>query len=523
MGKKIVIFLAFIAITWGLIAGIKAGKDDNINIENNLENEIQENYIDELNLPLIEVDTLNPLRTRNLQVANMLSLIYEPLINFKSDESLEKILLEEFAKLDSNTWIVKLKKDILWHNGKTLTANDVIFTFNTLINNELTYSKNLSNVKEIIKLDDYSIKIILENNDDYFIGKLNFPIISENYFKESFEGEEKSNKPMGTGPYKYLDTNSENIINLKFNESWHKENKAKLQKINLYKNASYGEAIKAFKSAKVDIIVTNMSNWQDKFGTIGLNAYSFENSEYEVLIPNCNNGALQENSVRRAILQGINRENLVNSVYNDNAVIRDIPIHTNSKNSINNAEYNLEKAKQILINAGWIQNENGWQKDINGKKQTLSFNLLVNKENKDKVQVAEKIRIDLEELGIKINIKEVTKESLLTSILNDNFDIALTSFDIKSEYFILEQLKENSEINYSNYVSDQMNKLLQDMEESEELYNENIHTLASFYKNDAPYIGLYFKTSTILTNKSVKGNFEPTWSNYYRNITSFCK
>ena len=43
------------------------------------------------------------------------------------------------------------------------------------------------------------------------------------------------------------------------------------------------------------------------------------------------------------------------------------------------------------------------------------------------------------------------------------------------------------------------------------------------YKNDAPYIGLYFKTSTMLTNKSVKGNFEPTWSNYFRNITSFCK
>ena len=49
--------------------------------------------------------------------------------------------------------------------------------------------------------------------------------------------------------------------------------------------------------------------------------------------------------------------------------------------------------------------------------------------------------------------------------------------------------------------------------------NENMYSFAQLYKNDAPYIGLYFKTSTILTNKSVKGDFEPTWSNYFRNIT----
>ena len=39
----------------------------------------------------------------------------------------------------------------------------------------------------------------------------------------------------------------------------------------MFKYASYGEAVKAFKSAEVDVIVTNMSEWKDKFGTIGLN------------------------------------------------------------------------------------------------------------------------------------------------------------------------------------------------------------------------------------------------------------
>lgn len=518
-------FFAFIVIAWGVSVGFKSVKfefedvDENINIEE-VSNEV---YIDEINLPLIEVDSLNPLKTKNNQVLSVLKLIYEPMVDFDSDESLEFILLDEYAKLDSKTWIFKLKQDVLWHNNEKFKSNDVIFTFNMLKNNDLIYSNNLSNVKEVVKLDDYSIKVILENEDDYFISKLNFPIISENYFKD-FNSEEKASKPMGTGAYKYLSSNNDESIILEFNSSWHIDESAKLKKINLFKYASYGEAVKAFKSAEVDVIVTNMSEWKDKFGTIGLNSYSFENSEYEVIIPNCSNLALSDNSVRRAILQAINRENLINSVYGDNASISDIPIHTNSKNSINNAEYDLEKAKQILINAGWIQETDGiWQKEIDSKIQKLKFELLVNKDNIKKVEVAEKIKNDLNEIGIPITIKQVQNDNLKKALLEDKFELALTSFDIKNEYFVQEQISNSSKLNYANYNSDSMQNIIDNMKINYDFYKDNIHFLAQLYKNDAPYIGLYFKTSTIITNKSVKGNFEPSWSNYYRNITSFCK
>ena len=178
--------------------------------------------------------------------------------------------------------------------------------------------------------------------------------------------ETKAEKMVGTGPYKYSQTNSDGSIELLFNKSWWNGEEAKLNKITVYKYSTYGEAVKAFKSAEVDMIVTNMTSWKEKFGTIGMNSYSFENTEYEAIVPNCQNVVLSESSVRRAILQAINRENIINSVYNENATISDIPIHTNSKNSITNAEYNIEKAKQILINAGWEQTETFWHKEING-------------------------------------------------------------------------------------------------------------------------------------------------------------
>lgn len=523
--RKIVMFLIVIAIVCGLVVGIKNVKIEPVkNKDINLENISTEIYVDELNLAISEVDTLNPLKTKNSQVAAILSLIYEPLINYKSNEEIEGILAAEWSKIDSYTWIIKLRENVTWHSGTKFSVDDVLFTFNLLQNNDLVYSDNVKNIKEIQRLDDYSLKIILNETDDYFINKLNFPIMPEYYFKnEGFNSENKINRPVGTGAYKYFNVDDAGNIELEANLLWWKKDVTKLRKINLYKYDTYGEAIKAFKSTEVDLIITNMSEWQEKFGTIGINSYSFESSEYEVLIPNCNDDALGESSVRKAILQGINRENIINSIYNDNASISDIPIHTNSKNSINNAEYDLEKAKQTLINAGWIQNENGWQKEINGVWQTLSFNLLVNSESEKKIEVAEKIKNDMAELGIKITVKKASLDSIKNSIEQDKFDLILTSFDIKNETAIQENILKDSLKNYSNYSSEKMENLLDKLSIDDVNYNDNMNAFAQLYKNDLPYIGLYFKTSTMLTNKSVKGNFEPTWSNYFRNITSFCK
>lgn len=526
LGKKIVFFMIVIAIVLGIVSGVKSVKfeDKESLIETPLDKEvITEIYRDELNLSISEYDTFNPLKTKNSDVKNILSLVYEPLISHNQNEDIEYILAESFAKLDSFNWIIKIRDDIKWHSGVNFSASDVAFTISTLRNNELTYSSNLKNVKEVEILSENSIKIVLNDADDFFISKLNFPVIPEYYFKgDNFNNESRFLKFVGTGPYKYSNASDE-IIELSYNTSWWKNEDIKLKKIYVYRYSTYGEAVKGFKASEIDMIITNMSDWKEKFGTIGINSYPFENSEYEMIVPNCNNVALSENSVRRAILQAINRENIVSTIYNDNARISDIPIHNNSKNSITNAEYDVEKAKQILINASWQQTENGWVKEINKKKYYLNFTLMVSNENENKIAVAEKIKNNLEEIGIKITLNKVKNEKLKSNILQDNFELAIVSIDVKNEMFVQNLVDFENEYNYANYNSDAIKSIVQTLKIDKNNYDDNFYKFLSILKNDAPYIGLYFKTSSILTNKSVKGNFEPTWSNCFRNITSFCK
>lgn len=483
-----------------------------------------EDYVSELKLPIIEVDSLNPILTKNKQVANTLSLIYEPLFELDESNQLKEVLASNWAQKDDFTWIIKLKDNVKWHSGKNFTSEDVKFTIDTILNYESSgYYQNVKNISSVEVIDDNSVSILLKEKDNYLPYKLTFAIIPKYYLYQDLENIDKLKRPVGTGAYKFDSiTDDEFRITLKFNSNWWKTDTAKLQTVYLYNYATYGEAIKAFKSAEIDLISTSMYSWKKKFGVIGINSYSYENAEFELLIPNTQNVALSESSVRKAILYAINRNNIVDDVYEGNASIKDVMLHEYSwlydKNS--NAEYNPEKSKQLLLNAGWQQTENTWYKNINGKKVRLKFELLVNENSEEKIKVAEIIKENLQDIGIQITVKKVSLNTLTSNIEQGKFELAFSTIELQNEYDIIDLLKSK---NYSCYENTEIDNVI------DKLYLNNISLEQEFielqnkYRNEAPYIGLYFKTDTLLTNRAVKGQITPTWYNIYHNVYTWCK
>lgn len=520
--KKILMFFIICGIIVGFITGFKPNETETENnYTNNIESPIENNQKTELNLSISEIDTLNPLTTQNNHIANILKLIYEPLISYDNENQIEASLATEWVKKDEITWILKLRENVFWHGGEKFTSKDVQYTINLLINQEITskYFANVKNIKAVDVVDDTTIVITLNIPDSHIISKLTFPIIPQYYFKNGdITNKEKANRPIGTGAYKYLDA-SEKQITLVANEEWWKE-EIKLDKINLLKYATYSEAIKGFKSSEIDMIITSMHDWKEKFGFIGINSYNYESTEYEAIIPNVENKILNEASVRRAILQAINRDNIVSTVYDENAIVQDIPIQSSSKYSSAKYEYDMEKAKQILINAGWTQTNQGWKKG-NDK---LEFTLTIPKNDEDKKLVAEKIKQDLNEISINIKVKEQNFNEFEKNIKTGNFQLALVSLDIKNEYQLQEIVQTGNIFNFARYTNGEMDKVIEKLQNTEGIaYDEAMEEFKQIYKNEMPYIGLYYKTNTILTNKSVKGEYKSTSYNPYRNIINFYK
>lgn len=519
--KKFFLFIILAGLLFGAFIGIRTSVLNNEN-EEVKEVVVDNTYIGELLLPLIEIDTLNPILTNNKQVSDTLKLVYEPLFDFDNKNHLVSALGLDYMEKDEHTWIVTLRKDVSWHSGKVFSADDVIFTINSIkANPQSIYTTNLKNVNYAEKTDDYSVAIYLNERDMNFAYKLTFPIIPDYYFRDSLSDTEKCSRPVGTGPYKYV-SSDDDTITLKFNDDWWKDVNARLDTIYLKKYQSYGEAIKAFKSSEIDLITTSMTSWEKKFGVIGINSYRYENEKFDTLIPNCERTILKDSSVRRAILYSINRENIIDEVFENNAIKQDILIHSNSYLADNSQEieFNTDKAKQLLNNSSWKFSNNSWTKVIDGRTYTLRLNLMVNKDSSEKKEAAQKIKENLESMGIKITISEVDANTYNKNIANKNFDLAYGTIETNNEFDILELMYSK---NYANYNSELINESLS------QLYLANINLGDAFkdlqknYKNEVPYIGLYYRTNTLLTNKAVKGNITPTISNPYFNIWSWSK
>lgn len=519
--RKILMFF----IVFGIFIGIVIGVSNELNTEPIIDDtEVQDNHelIPKLRLPLSGVDTYNPLLTQNEHISDILKLIYEPLFEYDEQNQLTPCLAQEYFKRGDNSWVVRIKSNVKWHNGTEFKASDVVFTVNYLLDETINsvYKANVKNVLKVEELDSETVVFTLNEDDPHIISKLCFPIISS---KNSFVVDDVLNKMpnclIGTGPYKYI-MEDENKLLLNINEEWWNIGNYNLEEIELIHYATYAEAVKGFKSTEVDLIMTDMHSWKEKFGFIGINSHSFESSIYEVIIPNTSKSALSESSVRKAILHSINRPNIVSNIYEENATIKDIPIPSYSKYKTESTEYNIEKAKQMLVNAGWKYTNGAWKKE----NKTLSFNMLVTENNQEQLLVAEKIKSDLQEIGIKITIKKVSWDAMKTNLKNGNFDLALTTLDIKNEYQLQNIVGTADIYNYAKYSNLLMEDiLLKLMTSQDEAYDENMQSFITMYLNEMAYIGLYFKNNTILSNKSVKGEYKSIASDPYKNIINFYK
>ena len=244
---------------------------------------------------------------------------------------------------------------------------------------------------------------------------------------------------------------------------------------------------------------------------------------FDTIIPNTKKLALSDSSVRKAILYAINRENIVSKVFNSNASIVEMPIHSISKfySSDISSEYNLDKAKQILLNAGWKSDNGVWSKSISKTNCNLNFSLIVNKDNKEHLAASEAIKECLQDLGIKINVKSLSWSEYKKALEAGNFDLAMASFDIKNETSLIDMLDESSSNNYTGFSSREMSEVINSLKRTNS--DEDMKKLTDIYRAETPYIGLYFRDNTLLTNKSVKGSIEPFWANPYNGITTWCK
>ncbi|MDZ7817779.1 MAG: ABC transporter substrate-binding protein [Aliarcobacter sp.] len=143
-------------------------------------------------------------------------------------------LAQSYNFKDSKTLIIKLKENVLWHDGVKFSAKDVIFTYEKIIDPKVFNSikSNFQQVKSVKALDDYTIEVIYSQAyfkaiETWMVGILPYHILKdeENLMTSSF-----NKNPIGTGAYKLKEFKTAQDIELIANEKYF-DGKPKIDRI----------------------------------------------------------------------------------------------------------------------------------------------------------------------------------------------------------------------------------------------------------------------------------------------------
>lgn len=501
-------------------------KDDTNNNYEIVKVASEEEIIDNIRIPIVNFDTINPIISNNRQIQNLSRLVFEPLLNIKENYEIELCLAKEWSKTSSTSYVIKLKDNIKWNDGNNLTAKDIQFTIDRLKDSSVRsiYSYNVEQVIGVEVIDDTTIKINLASEVPFFEYNLTFPIMSYKYYEnEDFVSSSKNSNPVGTGQYKVVNENGQ--VFLKLNQNWwNGENKnTKLSQIKIVKYDNMGEVYKAFKMGNIDLINTDSLDIENYIGTIGYNLKDFKGRELDYLAFNSANEELTNKEVRQAISYAIDKQNIVSAIYGAKYYIANFPLDYGNylyEDGKVGYEYNIDKAKSILEQNGWEYKSKTWQKVKDYRTLRLKFNLVVNSSNKKRVEVAENIKASLETLGIKINIIKANDGTYQRYLENKNYDIILTGKYTAFSPDLSSYFGEGNLANYDNETARQILNEVKNIREEKTL-KEKYNNLIDIYKEDMPYVYLYWNRSSLICSSKLMGDIKPNRYNLFYNINTW--
>ena len=480
----------------------------------------------ELKFGIAGFDTINPILSNNKNVQDITKLIYEPLLTLTQDYKIKNCLAKEWAKQSDNSYLIKLEENVRWSDGQKFTSEDVRFTIDKLKEVSSIYSYNVQYVTAVDIIDDYTVKISLDREVPFFEYQLTFPILSKDYYEsEDFKNTAKNVSPVGTGKYKITQTESSYITLEKNTTWWNKESEITVEKITINLYSSVGELYNSFKMGNIDLISTTNDNLQEYIGTIGYSSKELKGRDHTFLAFNMQNDLLSRTEVRKAISFSIDKDNIVSSVLNNKCYTSSFPLDYGnwlSQNQSGSDGYNVEQAKQLLTDNGWVYRYGGWQKNENRKTKTIILNLLVRASDGSKVAVANNIKQQLEAQGIGINIVQANDDQYNNMINTRNYDIALCAMTLAPSPNLTTYFGQG---NIANYASDEVTNIMNEVKNTtdENILKEKYTRLIEIYKSDVPYISLYNNKYVVAYNSELVGDINPNWFYQFYGIEGWYK
>lgn len=462
-----------------------------------------------LYLPVGKGQPLSPFATSTMVNYTIWPLMYDCL--YEPDQNFDAVNGLAVAMSNSGTTAtVQINTNVRFTDGSQLTPADVVYSFNLVLSNHSSvFYQRVANIQGVTSPAPNIVVFTLHSPDALIKNVLDIPIIKAN-------SDKKGALPVGTGRYKYAKYSMGGLLSV--NKGWYGGKTPFVQKIYLVNMPDSDSITRSFNVGMINYLFTdygngNKSNINGSSQDINLNQLVF-------LGISTSNAALGNAHLRRALSLIIDRTTLEKEVYSSHALPTCFPFNPawSGAPKLGSTQLFTDQngAKKELSAAGFTaKDSNGMLYGTQqGRKLSLSFKLLVNKDDTLRVSAAQKIAVMLKNYGINISVDQKDFNSYCAAIQASNFDLYIGEIKLNydmdlSPFFVsggsVSYGHPKSNIFYSQFLQWQAGK-------------ENIDAVCSSFETETPFIPLCFKNGAVSYTPDFYKNLKATGHDIFLNI-----
>lgn len=443
--------------------------------------------------------------------------MFDTLFVQDKDMNIQPGLIESWEYKDDTTLEMKVRQNVTFHNGETLTASDILYTLKRSIDSTYTsWQVDVIDIDASKVIDDSTVEVKLKQPCGPLLSQLSYLyVVNEKTVTEMGE-EAFANSPVGTGPFKFKGwTRGDRIEMERFDEYWGK--KPAYQDLTLRVITESSSRSIEVEAGGVDIafkiVASDVSRLE---GNQDVNLVRGPNFSINFIGFDCTKEPFNNPLVRQAISYATDKESIVKTVYAGTGKVAKGPIPSTVwgyNDSLMQYEYNPEKAKELLAEAGY---PNGFSTKI-----TTS-------DSQTRMDTAEILQNQLAAVGITVEVEILENATYLQKVIDGGNEIYIMGWTtdtgdgdcgLYSTFYSTQPTWSNT-ARYSNPEVDAL--LLQGKEKTDQDARMEAYKKAQeLIVADAPWIFLWEGEELVCTRSNVTGLEADPSCRYQLNEVSF--
>lgn len=456
-------------------------------------------------------------------------LVFSGILTYDERGNPQPDLAEAWGvSLTGETYNITLRENLTWHDGAPLTSQDIAFTIELMRNAELPIPADLRNLwtqVEVNVLDERNLQFILPAAFAPFTDYLSFGVLPEHLLGNLSPAELLNApfnlQPVGSGPFRFDELRSESgRITGVVLQAWdgYYAGRPFLDQVVFTLFETSDAAYAAFQQGDVmGVSYLSPSVLAQALNNPAISVYSSRLPRMSMLLVNIGSNEVpffNEQSVRQAILEGVNRQWIVDQFLNGQAIVANGPIMPGSwayHENLGRPVYDVAVATGLLRAAGYTMPASGEQ--VRSKDGIpLSFQL-VHPDTELHTRIAESIQADLNALGMQVNLLAVPYAELITNYLEPRtyqaalVDINLSNYPDPDPYPFWHQAAISGGQNYSRWDDRRASEYLEEARvTTSQVQRVRLYrNFQNHFMNEVPAIPLYYPVYSYGVSSLVRG------------------